>query len=119
MIIPKAAFMPCQKFYAGIDILLRAFSVPVPRAFIRAVLHVEGRHAQFGYAAEIARLRALYTLRDNPHPARQYPRPACVMARAARFKKGFCSYLNQPRAVQKRARQGSQAFGSRSLVKPK
>ena len=55
MIIPKAAFMPCQKFYAGIDILLRAFSLPAPHAFIRAVLHVEGRHAQFGYAAEIAR----------------------------------------------------------------
>ena len=65
MIIPKTAFMPCQKFYAGIDILLRAFSLPVPRAFIRALLHVEGRHAQFGYAAEIARLRAFYTLRDN------------------------------------------------------
>ena len=65
MIIPKTAFTPCQKFYAGIDILLRAFSMPVPRAFIRAVLHVKGRHAQFGYAAEITRLCAFYTLRDD------------------------------------------------------
>ena len=107
MIIPKTAFTPCQKFYAGIYILLRAFSVPVPRAFIRAVLHVACRHAQFGYAAEIARLRALYTLRDNIRALRAKRTSFSLMARAARFKKEFCSYPNQPRAVQKRARQGS------------
>lgn len=85
--------MPCQKFYAGIDILLRAFSVPVPRAFIRALLHVEGRHAQFGYAAEIARLRAFYTLRDNIRALRA--------KRTSFAPNGACGFFAK-RAVEKR-----------------
>ena len=90
------------------------------------------RTTRWGSSRTIRLRRGNCALACLLHPARRYSAPCAttralrakrtsfsLMARAARFKKGFCSYLNQPRAVQKRARQGSQAFGSRSLVKPK